>query len=59
MQTILNNAARLNNVAPQFLEFVGVWDERHTVGRLMYLFNIMDDAHPRFRSTVTFSIRTT
>lgn len=56
MQTILNKAAIKNSVAPQFLEYVGIQDERHTVGRVYYLFNIMDELHPRFKSTVTFMV---
>lgn len=54
MQTILNNTARANSVAAQFLEFVGVQDERRTVGKVLYHFNVMDPAHPRYKSTVTF-----
>jgi len=52
MQSILNQTAFLNRVAPQFLEYVGMQDERHTVGKMIYLFNITDDAHPHFKSTV-------
>jgi hypothetical protein len=54
MQTILTQTAIKNGVAPQFLEYVGMQDERHTVGKIIYQFNIMDDAHPRFKSTVAF-----
>ena len=54
MQTILNKVARSNNVAQQFLEYVGMQDERHTVGKIIYLFNIMDPAHKLFKSTVAF-----
>ncbi|WP_319410125.1 hypothetical protein [uncultured Desulfosarcina sp.] len=58
MQTILNRTAMANNVAPQFLEYVGMQDERRTVGRIFYLFNIMDPAHRRYKSTVAFFILT-
>ena len=54
MQTILTQTAIQNAVHPQFLEYVGIQDERITVGKIIYLFNIMDDAHPRFKSTVAF-----
>ena len=54
MQSILSIVARSNNVAQQFLEYVGVQDERHTVGKIIYLFNILDPAHGRYKSTVTF-----
>jgi hypothetical protein len=54
MQTILNNAARVHDVAPQFLEYIGAQDERATVGRFFYLFNILDPRHRQFRSTVSF-----
>ncbi|MCB2147606.1 MAG: hypothetical protein KQI81_14110 [Deltaproteobacteria bacterium] len=56
MQTILNRTAMANNVAPQFLEFLGVQDERHTVGKILYHFHIQDAQHPRYRSTVTFMV---
>lgn len=52
---ILNQVALANDVAPQFLEYIGMQDERFTVGKILYLFNIMDPAHPRFRSTVSQS----
>ena len=55
MQTILNATARNNDVAPQFLEYVGIQDESRTVGKVLYLFNIMDPSHNRFGSTVTFT----
>lgn len=54
MQQILNSVARSNDVAQQFLEYIGMQDERHTVGKIIYLFNIMDPAHRRYKSTVTF-----
>jgi len=54
---ILCQAAMVHQVAPQFLEYIGMQDERHTVGRRIYLFNIMDPAHPRFKSTVALTIK--
>ena len=42
-------------VAPQFLEFIGMQDERCTVGRIFYLFNIMDPVHRRYQSKVAFT----
>ena len=54
MQSILNQTAMKNNVAPTFLEFVGIQDERQTVGKLIFHFTIMDPAHRRFKSTVAF-----
>ena len=44
MQTILNLTVMANDVAPQFLEYVGMQNECYTVGRIFYLFNIMDPA---------------
>ena len=54
MQSILNRVSIANNVAPAFLEFVGIQDERRTVGKLIFHFTIMDPAHRRFKSTVAF-----
>ena len=54
MQQILNLTALENDVAPQFLEYLGTQDERRTVGKVLYHFTIMDPAHQRYRSTVTF-----
>jgi hypothetical protein len=54
MHAILNSVAKANNVAQQFLEYVGMQDERHTVGKIVYLFNIMDPAHSRYKSTIAF-----
>lgn len=54
MQSILNRTAMANNVSPTFLEFVGIQDERQTVGKLLYHFTIMDPVHRRFKSTVAF-----
>ena len=56
MQSIINQTAILNKVAPQFLEFIGIRDERHTVGKMTYWFNIMDERHPRYKSTVAFVV---
>ena len=58
MQSILNDTAMANNVAPGFLEFVGIQDERQTVGKLVFHFTIMDPAHRLFESTVVFIKRT-
>lgn len=57
MQRILNSAAMANDVAPQFLEYIGMQDERHTVGRIFYLFTIMDPMHRRYRSTISFKVQ--
>lgn len=54
MHEITNQTAAVNNVDPQFLEFIGIQDERNTVGKMIYLFNIMDPTHKRYRSTVAF-----
>ena len=56
MQEILNSTAMANDVAPQFLEYIGMQDERHTAGCILYLFNIMDPAHQRYRSTIAFKV---
>jgi hypothetical protein len=54
MQAVLTQTAIKNGVAPQFLEYVGMHDERHTVGKMTDLFNITDHSHPRFKSTLAF-----
>ena len=57
MQTILNLTTMANDVAPQFLQYVGMQNECYTVERIFYLFNIMDPANRRYKSTVTFAKR--
>ena len=54
MQRILNSVAMANGVAPQFMEFCGIQDERQTVGKVLYHFHIMDPMHRRYKSTVAF-----
>jgi hypothetical protein len=49
----LMKAALANNVAPCFLEILGVQDERHTVGIILYHFNVLDEDHPKYKSTIT------
>ena len=56
MQTILTKTAIQNGVAPQFLEFIGTQDERQTTGKIVYHFNIMDEHHQRYKSTVAFVV---
>jgi len=53
---ILNRVALVNGVAPQFLEYIGMQDERRTVGTVLYLFNIIDPAHHRYKSTVSYNV---
>ena len=55
MQSILNRTALKNDVAPQFLEFIGIQDERLTVGKSLYWFSITDPAHRRYQSTVAYT----
>lgn len=57
MQSVLNRVSIANQVAPQFLEYVGIQDERHTVGKILYHFNIMDPLHRHYKSTVTHVVR--
>ena len=54
MQQILTSVAMANGVAPQFMEFCGIQDERQTVGKVLYHFTIMDPSHLRYKSTVAF-----
>jgi hypothetical protein len=56
MQSILNRTAMANDVAPQFLEYIGSQDERHTVGKIIHHFTIMDPAHRRYKSTVAHTV---
>ena len=55
MQRILNSTAMQNGVHPSFLEFCGVQDETSTIGKILFLFNIEDSLHPKFKSTVAFT----
>ncbi|WP_319525704.1 hypothetical protein [uncultured Desulfosarcina sp.] len=55
MQSILILTAMANDVAPQFLEYIGSQDERHTIGKKIHHFTIMDPAHRRYQSTVAFA----
>jgi len=59
MESILNRIARSNQVTQQFLEYIGIQDKRHTVGKTIYLFNIMGPAHRRYKPTVTYVETTT
>jgi hypothetical protein len=43
-----------NNVAPGFLEFIGVMDCK-VIGKMLWCFNIEDPKHPRYKSTITFT----
>ena len=38
------------NVCPCFLEYIGYMVDVN--GKKLFLFNIMDDNHPRFKSTI-------
>ena len=40
------------NVAPCFLEYIGKQDESETVGKVFYHFNIVDEKHEKYKSTV-------
>ena len=55
MQSILNRTAMANDVAPQFLEYIGTQDERCTVGKVLHHFTITDPTHRQYQSTVAFT----
>jgi hypothetical protein len=54
---ILNRVALERNIAPCFLEFIGVQDERKTVGMILYHFNVWDDQHEKYKSTIVEVIK--
>jgi len=56
MQSILNRTAMANDVAPQFLEYIGTQDERCTVGKVLLHFTITDPTHRRYKSTVAHTV---
>lgn len=41
-------------VAPQFLEFIGVMDG---ISKRLFLFNIMDPQHPNYKSTIAYEVK--
>ena len=43
------------NVAPNFLEFIGVMDAS-LIGKMLYMFNILDPTHEAYRSTIAFQV---
>lgn len=55
-QSHLLKAALANNVAPCFLSICGILDESSTIGAIIYLFNIEDSEHKRYKSTVGFKV---
>jgi len=54
MNAIQSNLAKKYNVNAAFLEFIGVQDERETIGKRIYHFNVMDPHHDKYRSTVVW-----
>jgi hypothetical protein len=54
MTKILFYLAAKYNVAAVFLEYIGAQDERETLGKVIYHFNITDPTHARYRSTVVW-----
>jgi hypothetical protein len=51
---VRHRLGRRHKVSASALRYIGQQDERHTVGRIIHLFNIMDPLHWRYRSTVAF-----
>ena len=54
MNAIQFNLASKHNVNAAFLEFVGIQDERETIGKMIYHFNVMDPQHAKYKSTVVW-----
>jgi len=54
MNAIQSNLAAKYNVAAAFLEFIGIQDERQTIGKMIYHFNVMDPQHDKYKSTVAW-----
>lgn len=54
LPSIKKIVANREGVSASLLEYIGCQDERQTVGKLIYLFNILDPLHWRYRSTVSF-----
>ena len=56
MQNILNLISIRENVHPSFLGFCGIQDETETIGKKLFLYNIEDPDHPKYKSTVAFVV---
>ncbi len=41
-----------DNVAPCFLEYIGKQDESKTIGVVLYCFNVFDEQHVKYKSTI-------
>ena len=42
-------AAMKENIAPQFLEYIGIMEG---LSKRLYLFNVLDSSHPKYKSTI-------
>ena len=54
LPSIKRAVAIREGVSASCLAYIGMQDERHTVGKVIHLFNISDPLHWRYRSTVSF-----
>lgn len=41
------------NIAPQFLEYIGVMEG---ISNRLFLFNVMDKEHPNYKSTIAHKV---
>ena len=57
MQKMISALSIERNVAPNMLEYCGVMDESKTIGKILYMFHIQDEAHPNFKSTICYLVR--
>ena len=55
-QSILNRLAFARNIAPCFLSVCGVGDYSKELGKILYMFNIEDEQHPDFKSTIAVTL---
>jgi hypothetical protein len=54
LPSIKQAVAIRERVSASGLAYIGMQDERHTVGKVIYLFNILDPLHWRYKSTVSY-----
>jgi len=58
IRTALQNLSIGHDIAPAFLEFVGIQDETKTVGKVLYMFNIEDPRNINYKSTICYVVKT-
>jgi hypothetical protein len=54
-QSFLNLLAFKKNICPSFLSVCGVGDYRDLIDKIVYFFNVEDEKHPLFESTIAIA----